>query len=136
MSGRAMVRRLMCSRAVVVAALLLAGASRAFAQPLVDPQRAEFTPSPDHSVMSGGTPLLDSYRLEVYVTGQTTIFATANLGKPAPEADGKIRVAFLPLLSAPLVPGVVYEARVKAIGPGGTASSTLSNTFTLSTCAP
>src|SRR5262245_43481323 len=123
-----MVRRLVCWRAVLLAALFLSAASSVFAQPLIDPQRVEFDPSSDHNAVSGsGTPVLSSYRLDIYVAGQSTIFESANLGKPTPEADGKIRVFFLPLLPIPLVPGTVYESRVTAIGPGGSTSSALSN---------
>src|SRR5262245_41856980 len=99
-----MVRRFVCSRAVLLAAVFFAVAWRVSAQPLIDPQRVEFDPSTDHNAVSGtGTPLLDSYRLDIYVAGQSTIFESANLGKPNPEADGKIRVFFLPLLPIPLV---------------------------------
>jgi hypothetical protein len=128
-----MVARFLCSRAALVAAaLILAGVSTAFAQPLIDPQRVEFDPSPDHNAVNEiGTALLNSYRLDIYIAGQSAIYMSANLGKPTPEGDGKIRVAFLPLLPAPLVPGIVYESRVSGIGPGGSGSSPLTNTFTL-----
>jgi hypothetical protein len=116
----------------VAALLLLAGGTTAFAQPLMDPQRVEFDPSADHD--DTGSARLDSYRLDVYVAGHPAIIGSANLGKPVPEADGKIRVAFLPLLPAPLIPGIVYESRVIAIGPGGSSPSDPSNEFALAPC--
>ena len=59
-----------------------------------------------------------------------------DLGKPTPSA-GIIRVAFLPLQHNVPTPGVTYEARVAAIGPGGSTASTVSNGFSFqAACAP
>src|SRR5947207_668026 len=80
------------------------------AQSIFDAQRVEFTPSPDNSTVgSDGTPLVSNYTLTVYVAGSSTPFATANLGKPAPDTDGMMRVDFSTLLSTPLQVGVSYE---------------------------
>ena len=51
-----------------------------------------------------------------------------DLGKPTPSA-GIIRVDFLPLRHNIPTPGVTYEARVAAVGPGGSTASTVSNGF-------
>jgi len=120
------------SLAAAVALLLNAAPVRA--QSIVDAQRAEFSPSPDNdAIASDGTPVVQKYTLWVYVGGGSTAFATADLGKPAPDPDGFIRVDFSRLLSTPLQPGVVYESRVSADGPGGSSQSSVSNTFALTT---
>jgi len=131
-------REFVRSRVVFVALAMLVSAARVSAQSIVDPQRAEFTPSADHSATTTeGVPLVQSYSLSIYQAGSTEALQTVNLGKPAPEADGKVRVAFLNLLNPAPVSGVIYEARISAIGPGGSATSDVSNTFSFSsTCGP
>jgi all-beta uncharacterized protein len=108
------------------------------AQSILDPRYVEFAASSDHNrLASDGTPLITRYYLSIYPQGSTTAFATVDLGKPAPNTSGVIRVDFLPLLTVAPTPGVVYEGRVTAIGPGGANASTTSNTFAYSvTCAP
>jgi hypothetical protein len=123
------------------AALLLigfVGPATASGQAIVDARRVEFTPSPDHSVIdAGGTALVTNYSLDVFVAGGTTVVASANLGKPAPDPDGMIRLDFMALLNASLSAGVVYETVVAAVGPGGAADAPRSNTFSFSLpCTP
>ena len=108
----------------------------AAAQAIVDAGRAEFTPSADHTRTSGGVPVLTSYELRIFVAGATQVTRSVNLGKPSPGTDGLIRVNFLSLLTTPLLRGVIYEARVAAVGPGGSSASGLSNQFSFSACAP
>ena len=107
------------------------------AQTVVDPRFVEFTPSADHNTnASDGTPLVQRYSLSVYVVGSSAAFDTMDLGKPTPSG-GVIRVDFLPLLHSVPTPGVVFEARVTAVGPGGTTASSLSNGFSFQpACAP
>ena len=107
------------------------------AQTVVDPRFVEFAPSADHSTLApDGTPLVQRYSLTVFVVGSTTPLDTMDLGKPAPSA-GIIRVDFLPLMNTPPPAGVILEARVTAIGPGGSTPSAVSNQFSFqSTCAP
>ena len=97
------------------------------AQTVVDPRFVEFEPSADHNTnASDGRPLVERYSLSVYAAGSSVCDRTPkDLGKPTPSG-GVIRVV-LPSLS--LTPGVVYEARVTAIGPGGSTASSLSNGF-------
>jgi hypothetical protein len=115
-----------------LAAFIVSQAQIALAQTVSDPGVVEFDPSADHSrVASDGTSLVREYLLSVYISGQSSPFTTASLGKPSPQSDGKIRVGFLSLIS-PLSPGVMYEARVAASGPGGTAASVASNQFQFS----
>ena len=60
-----------------------------------------------------------------------------SLGKPALDVDGMIRLDFVALLPTPLTPGVIYENRVSAVGPGGSSASLVSNTYSFTApCAP
>ena len=127
------------SLGVVLLAIVLAAAAPVNAQSIVDAGRVEFTPSADHNVIDSesGAARVQSYSLDIFVAGGASPVRTVSLGKPAPESDGMIRLSFLPLLSTPLTPGVIYEAQVSAVGPGGSASSPRSNTFAFSSpCSP
>ncbi len=117
--------------------LVVASAAVLSAQTVVDPRFVEFTPSADHNTnASDGRPLVERYDLSVYVAGSSAPFDTMDLGKPAPSG-GVIRVDFLPLLHTVPTPGVVFEARVTAVGPGGSTASSLSNGFSFPpACAP
>ena len=108
------------------------------AQSILDPRYVEFSPSADHNTLSSdGSPLVTRYYLSIYPQGSTTAFATVDLGKPSPNSSGVIRVDFMALLTVTPTPGVTYEGRVTAIGPGGANASTASNTFGYSLgCAP
>ena len=124
-----------CVRLVKLAAVLMfvtvVMAVPAGAQTAVDATTAEFVPSADHSRQAAdGTPLVSSYLLEIFTVGSASPVRSLSLGKPAPAADGLIRYDFGPLLTTPLTPGVEYQARVSAVGPGGSAASALSNAFT------
>ena len=119
---------------IVVASMLVLSA-----QTVVNPRYVEFNASSDHnSVASNGTtPLVTSYTLSIYPQGSPVPFAIVNVGKPTPNASGIIRVDFVPLLTIAPIPGVNYEARVAALGPGGSADSAVSNGFTFTApCAP
>src|SRR4051794_9732455 len=116
-------------RAALAVGLAFA-ASNASAQTVVNPNTAEFDPSADHNtVLSDGSPAVQSYQLELYLVGATSPFQVASLGKPAPQTDGMIRVTLSSVLNPLPQPGVSYFAEVAAIGPGGTSRSTASNTF-------
>ena len=119
--------------------LLLTMAPAVSAQSILDPTRIEFTPSGSQNALDvrTGTPLIQSYALDIYVAGSATVVQRVNLGNPAPDLDGMIRVDFLPLLTTPLSGGVIYEAVVTAISPTQTISSVRSATFAFSTaCTP
>src|SRR3954470_15771253 len=86
----------------VFAALLTVGPldRDTYAQTVLNPNTAEFSPSADHSaVLSDGSPAVQSYQLELYLVGATSPFQVASLGKPAPQADGKIRVTLSSVLN-------------------------------------
>ncbi len=112
-------------------ALALSFASTVAAQSITDARRVEFRPSPDHDALAptSGVPLVSNYTLDVFIAGGAIAVQTANLGKPAPESDGMIRVDFVSLLPNPLSAGVTYEAVVNAVGPGGATPGPRSNTF-------
>jgi hypothetical protein len=120
----------------VFAALILvlfATAAAAQAPAIIDPRIVEFDPSPDHSALNAsGQPRVTRYDLELYLVDGTQPVQVVNLNKPAPQGDGKIRVDFTTLLNPWPAAGTIYEARVAAVGPGGTGRSTESNTFSFS----
>jgi hypothetical protein len=112
------------ARFVLIVAAIVLCAAPLRAQGIVDGRRLEFLPSADDS-------LVQDYSVNVYVAGSSTVYSTASLGKPTPDSDGYIRVAFVPLLSTALQLGVTYEARVAANGTGGSSLSDVSSTFAL-----
>ena len=117
--------------------LLVVGAAIVLsAQTVVDPRYVEFTPSADHNTLaSDGTPLVQRYSLSVFPAGSSTATATTDLGKPTPSG-GIIRVDLLQFLQT-IPTGVVFEARVTAVGPGGSTASSVSNGFSFqAACAP
>jgi hypothetical protein len=139
MAGTNYSKHRLSRRLIGVVALLMSIATTVAAQSITDARRVEFTPSADHNAVepTSGIALVNSYTLDVFVAGGTALVQTANLGKPAPDADGMIRVDFVSLLPSPLTAGVIYEAVVNAVGPGGTTAGSRSNTFSFSlSCAP
>src|SRR5688500_4016848 len=116
---RSMIRNAWRGFFVLVA--VLATASVVSGQSITDGRRVEFIPSAEHDAVdpSTGASLVVGYSLQVFPAGGTTPVQTLYLGKPAPEADGLIRLDFAALLPTPLTPGVIYEAVVEAIGSSG-----------------
>jgi len=118
-------------------AFSLACASSLYAQVTVDPRIAEFSPSADHwQVLSDGLSAVSHYDLRFYLVGASTPLATINIGKPSPDADGKIRFDFATEAAAWSLPGYSYEARISAVGPQGEGVSDASNRFTFGTAQP
>ena len=117
-------------RACLTFAVLTLLSSRAVAQPALNPTRAEFSPSVDHNSVVNGTPVVSSYTLDLFLQGAPAPFQSVPLGKPNPDPDGTIRVDLTSQFVGWPVPGTVYVADVAAVGPGGTAPSAQSNTFT------
>ena len=98
---------------------------------------AEFDPSPDHwATLDGGQPAVVRYELEMYMVGAAAPFTTVDMGKPSPDADGKIRYDFSSAVTGWPLPGGNYEARVSAVGPEGEALSDPSNPFTFTSGSP
>ena len=119
---------------------LIAGSLASFPSPLsaqtVSPRIVEFDPSPDHNASVNGVAVVREYELRFFAVGSTQRLHVIELGKPNVQSDGKIRFNFAALLGAWPVDGVVYEARVAAIGPGGSSQSAISNQFVFGTTAP
>ena len=74
-------------------------------------------------------PVVDDYELGFYLVGAAQPLQVNQLGKPSPGAvDGKIRVG----LGSRPSPGILYQARVSAVGSAGVGLSAVSNNFTFS----
>lgn len=100
-------------------------------QTVANPRLVEFAPSPDHNAtLSTGQQAVSYYDLEVYNQGAYAPFHTVSMGKPSPQADGKVRFDFSTQVAAWPLPGGTYEARVSAVGPNGKGRSDVSNPFT------
>jgi all-beta uncharacterized protein len=124
------------AKAIILTVVCLAPAP-SIAQLVIDPTRAEFSPSPDHYVTaSGGTPIVSSYQLEVYPAGASAPLRTIDLGKPDVDPDGVIRVDLIPLMIPVPPSGITYSASVAAVGPGGVTRSGPSNAFAWSASLP
>jgi hypothetical protein len=114
----------------VLVGLLFLGLPRAAtAQPLLDPNFVEFTASPDHDLLDDGRAIVQGYELRLYLAGASSPSRTGSIGKPAPDGTGTIRVALNTIFNPMPAGGTVYEARIAAVGPGGSAESGPSNTF-------
>ncbi len=116
---------------VVGALAMLIQASAVTAQ-TSNPNVVEFLPSPHHfATLSTGQPVVSRYVLTFYAAGTSEDVLSVDLGKPAPQADGLIRLDFAGLIGSFPLPGAQVEARVGVFGPDGTAVSNPSNTFVL-----
>jgi hypothetical protein len=123
-------------RLSVLGGLALLVATVAAAQ-TVNPRLVEFTPSADHNTtLSTGQAAVSRYDLQVFSVGASAPFHTVNMGKPGPQSDGFVRYDFSSGVSAWPLPGGTYEARVAAVGPGGTGQSSASNSFTFQSSTP
>lgn len=103
----------------------------AFAQSPINPAGVTFTASVDHSATIAGStppiPIVDHYELQTYrvdTAGNVLVF-TAQLGKPTPT--GTTIAATVGQFST-LANGI-YNAKVLAVGPGGSGVSTPSLPF-------
>jgi len=115
---------------------MLAFAAASPAQVVNAPRIAEFDPSPDHwETLENGEAAVVRYELGMYMLGASAPFATVDMGKPSPGADGKIRFDFASRVAGWPLTGGYYEARVAAVGPEGAALSDPSNPFTFGTAS-
>jgi Putative binding domain, N-terminal/Viral BACON domain len=112
----------------VIAPWLLLLPSQAAGQTL-DPTRALFTASPDHNATVDGTAVVQSYEIGLYIVGAAQPFQRVSIGKPTPDGTGTITVDMTAAFVGWPIVGTSYVADAAAIGPGGTARSALSNTF-------
>lgn len=107
-------------------------ASPAFGQ-VSNPNVIEFRPQADHwSLRADGTPVVSRYSLVVYASGGNDALMQVDLGKPAPQADGMIRIDFDSLVGVWPLPNANCDARVAALGPDGSVLSAPSNSFVYS----
>jgi hypothetical protein len=103
---------------------------------IVNPTAAAFAASADHyATYSNGTPIVDHYEMDFYLSGASAPFQTVSVGKPAPDATGTIHVSFASLFSTPLAAGPTYDADIAAVGIGGRGTSSLSpDLFAFTSC--
>jgi hypothetical protein len=95
-----------------------------------NPRAVQFVASADHDRrLPDGTPVVTGYRFEVYMAGATAPFHTIAIGKPTPGDGALVTYDFSSTIAAWPLPGGTYEARVAAVGPHGTGTSTPSNPF-------
>jgi hypothetical protein len=115
---------------ILLLSLIALPFNSATAQALIDPTGVEFTASVDHDASGPtGQPIVSRYELLLYVAGSSSPTTIASLGKPSPDGAGTIRVPLASILSPRPPGGIVYEARIAAVGPGGSGISEPSNTF-------
>lgn len=113
--------------------LTLICASRSTAQE-VQPTLLTFLPSADHAVIVNGQSVVTRYDAVLSQSG--TAYGVVNIGKPALQADGVIRLAITGQLPSPVASSSPVELRVAAVGPGGTAVSLPSALFYLPAGTP
>jgi hypothetical protein len=96
----------------------------------MDPTAVEFTASSDHDALGpNGQPLVFRYELLLYAAGSSSPTTVASLGKPSPDDGGTIRMALASIFNPMPAGGIVYEARIAAVGAGGSGISDPSNSF-------
>jgi hypothetical protein len=113
---------------------LLLVPSTVFAQLVINPTKAQFTPSADHNTVENGVALVSNYELRIFQSGSTVVFKTVNLDKPAPDATNTITVSITSTIAS--LPLGDYFATVAAKGPGGEAVSDPSNPFQVAARPP
>lgn len=91
------------------------------AQPIQNPSTLEFQASPDHNVVDLSVPNVSSYELEFYLAGATAPVQRPSIGKPTPDASGKITVN-LNTVARPILLAGTYTVKAVAIGAGGGVS--------------
>jgi len=113
-----------------VLVIVAISSSRVLAQTTLNPTTAVFTASSDqNTTLPDGTPVLQYYQLDLYLSGASAPFQSNSLGKPTPDSTGTITADLRSIFAGWPVPGTVYVADVAAVGPGGSAASAQSNTF-------
>ena len=114
--------------AFAFACLALAWPTPASGQSAIDSRTVEFIPSPDHWATSpDGSAIVALYRLELYVIGASEPYQMVDIGKPRPDADGRIRVGLMASLQSSPPARSNYAARVVAVGPTGRGESNWSD---------
>jgi hypothetical protein len=113
---------------VAFTCLALASPTPASGQSAIDSRIVEFIPSSDHwATLPDGSAIVALYRLELYVIGASKPYQMVDLGKPRPDADGRIRMGLMASLRASPPARTNYAARVVAVGPTGRGESNWSD---------
>jgi hypothetical protein len=114
----------------LVIAVLSSLAGTATLQAQTNPNVVEFLPSPEHNlVLSTGQPAVSGYQLWIYQNSASEPYMSMNLGKPAIQADGLVRVNFSTVMTAWPLPNIPSFGQVAVTSPNGPAMSLPSNTF-------
>src|SRR5258708_14039872 len=109
--------------------LLVLAPSLARAQ-TVDPTRVEFVPSADHYATNpDGTPVVQYYRLDLYLVGALQPFTSVSLLKRAPDPDGIIRQDLTTVLVGWPLACTIYNADAPSVRPAADAPRPLPHTF-------
>jgi hypothetical protein len=107
--------------------------SRGAGAQVVNPGFVEFLPPPEHAqVLQTGQPVVSSYQIDVYPSGSNDSVMSVPIGKPAPQADGLIRVSLAALVADWPLPDETAALRISARGPNGIGVSSPSNAFVVS----
>jgi len=119
-----------------LATTFLLHGSIADAQTVVNPRAIRFTASLDHDATNANNePIVSGYRLEIYRIDSLQPAIVADLGKPAPDADGYITASLATLVLPASLYGELLNARAGAVGPDGVNYSDMSNWFLFNTCS-
>ena len=128
LTAPARVRRCLVPRLFVLLLPFAVPPSLALGQTSDDPRIVEFEPSTDHNRIVRTVPMIERYELRFYAIGSSALLQSIDMGKPVPDADGRIRYRFAGALTGWAVQGVPYEARVIAMGPYGTSPDAITST--------
>jgi Putative binding domain, N-terminal len=106
------------------------------AQTIVNPTGVTFVASAGHDATnSDGTPVVNHYEMDFYLSGASAPLQTVTIGKPTPDGTGTIYVALASLYGTPLAAGPIYTLDVAAVGAGGRGTSSLSpDSFAIASC--
>jgi hypothetical protein len=120
-------QRMLCTWTVL--SLLTLGIALPHASAQSAPPVVEFLPSAEHEQSQNGKPVVSRYELVVYRAGAHEPYLRINLGKPARQADGMIRVNLAQAVPVWPLSNTPSEARIVAHGPGGTGVSVAAGAF-------
>ena len=131
-----MVRTLRRRFAFLSGITFLAAVAPVSGQTIVNPTAATFRASASHSATySDGTPVVNHYEMDFYLSGASAPIQSVSIGKPTPDGTGTIYVSLASLFGTPLAAGSTYTADVAAVGPGGRGTSSISpDSFAFTSC--
>ncbi len=65
----------------------------------------------------------------LFIAGSSSPTSVVSLGKPSPDNEGRVRMPLASIFETMPQRGIIYEARIAAVGAGGSAASEPSNPF-------